>query len=113
MNHFKESAFQSDMPKDVKEQVSPLISIVLATYNGEVFLTQQLDSLFSQTYLNIEIIAIDDGSSDNTVKILREYAARHVNMKVFLNEKNLGLHKNFRQRLQPCFRRFYRTMRPG
>lgn len=72
-----------------------LVSIVLATYNGEAFLAQQLNSLFKQTYANIEIIATDDGSTDNTINILREYAARHSNMKVVENEVNLGFIKNF------------------
>ena len=74
---------------------SPLVSIVLGTYNGSTYLREQLDSLFAQTYPNIEIIAVDDRSSDNTVEILREYADRHPAMKVFVNEKNLGFIGNF------------------
>jgi glycosyltransferase involved in cell wall biosynthesis len=73
----------------------PLVSVVLGTYNGGVYLSEQLDSLFSQTYPNIEIIAVDDGSSDDTVRILQEYAVRHPAMKVFVNERNLGFIKNF------------------
>lgn len=73
----------------------PLVSIVLATYNGEKFLQQQLDSLLAQTYKNIEIIAVDDVSTDNTVAILNQFAARHPNMKVIVNETNLGFIKNF------------------
>jgi glycosyltransferase involved in cell wall biosynthesis len=78
-----------------KAESTPLVSIVLTTYNGQTFLGQQLDSLFQQTYPEIEIIAVDDGSGDHTVSILREYAARHPNMKVFVNETNLGFIKNF------------------
>lgn len=73
----------------------PLVSIVLGTYNGTHYLREQLDSLFAQTYPNIEIIAVDDKSSDNTVDILNEYAARHPNFKVFVNGQNLGFIKNF------------------
>jgi glycosyltransferase involved in cell wall biosynthesis len=72
-----------------------LVSIVLATYNGEAFLTKQLESLFNQSYSNIEIIAVDDGSKDNTVGILNDHASRHPNMKVFVNDVNLGFIKNF------------------
>jgi glycosyltransferase involved in cell wall biosynthesis len=72
-----------------------LVSIVLATYNGEAFLAKQLESLFNQTYSNIEIVAVDDGSRDNTVSILNEHALRHPNMKVFVNDVNLGFIKNF------------------
>lgn len=73
----------------------PLVSIVLATYNGEKFLEKQLESLFQQTYPNIEIIAIDDKSSDNTINILNTYAAMHTHMKVFANQINIGFIKNF------------------
>jgi len=74
---------------------SPLVSVVLATYNGATFLAHQLDSIFAQTYSNIEVIAVDDCSADNTVAILNSYAATHTNMKVFVNEHNLGYIKNF------------------
>jgi glycosyltransferase involved in cell wall biosynthesis len=73
----------------------PLVSIVLATYNGEKFLEKQLDSLFLQSYPNIEVVAVDDGSSDKTIEILQEYAVKYTNMKVVLNKENLGFIKNF------------------
>ncbi len=76
-------------------QNQPLVSIVLATYNGERYLREQLDSVFNQTYPNIEVIAVDDRSNDNTVAILREYASAHFNMKVYVNDSNLGFIKNF------------------
>ena len=76
-------------------QASQLVSIVLATYNGEKYLAEQLQSLFQQTYANIEIIAVDDCSSDKTVEILNEHAKNHRNMKVFVNDHNLGFIKNF------------------
>ena len=74
---------------------SPLVSIVLGTYNGQAYLQQQIDSLFSQTYPHVEIVAVDDGSTDDTVRLLRENAARHPNMKVYVNEHNLGFIRNF------------------
>lgn len=73
----------------------PLVSIVIATYNGERFLKKQLDSIFDQTYKNIEIIAVDDCSTDNTVNILNEYAAQHDNFTIVRNDHNLGYVKNF------------------
>jgi glycosyltransferase involved in cell wall biosynthesis len=73
----------------------PLVSIVMATYNGERFLVEQLNSLIEQSYSNIEIIAIDDGSTDNTISILNDYANRYENFTVFINETNLGYQKNF------------------
>jgi glycosyltransferase involved in cell wall biosynthesis len=73
----------------------PLVSIVLATYNGEKFITQQMDSLLHQSYPNTEIIVVDDGSKDATINILRDYTAKHKNITIFKNEANLGFIKNF------------------
>jgi glycosyltransferase involved in cell wall biosynthesis len=73
----------------------PLVSIVLGTYNGETYLEDQLRSLLAQTYASLEIIAIDDCSSDGTVAILRAYAARDRRMTIVVNERNLGFIRNF------------------
>lgn len=73
----------------------PLVSVVMATYNGEAFLQKQLESVFQQTYPNIEIIAVDDGSTDATLSILKAHAKQHARMKLFCNEANLGYIKNF------------------
>jgi len=74
---------------------APTVSVVLGTYNGEAYLREQLDSVLAQTYPFLEIIAIDDGSSDSTVAILKEYAARDTRIKVVVNEQNLGFIRNF------------------
>jgi len=71
-------------------QSAPLVSIVLATYNGARFLREQVDSLLVQTYQPIEIIAVDDCSSDETVSILNEYASKNANFKIETNRQNLG-----------------------
>ncbi len=71
-----------------------LVSICMATYNGEKYLTEQLDSLVNQTYKNIEVIIQDDCSSDNTVNILNSYKEK-LNLTIFINENNLGYMKNF------------------
>ncbi|MEO8736138.1 MAG: glycosyltransferase family 2 protein [Edaphobacter sp.] len=55
---------------------TPEIEILLATYNGERFLREQIDSIFAQDYGNWRVLARDDGSTDSTVSILEEYAAR-------------------------------------
>src|ERR1035437_639540 len=77
------------------ENKLPLVSIVLTTFNGERFLKQQLDSILCQTYHNIEIVALDDSSTDNTVEILNKYAARKKKMKFFVNEFNFFFKKIF------------------
>jgi glycosyltransferase involved in cell wall biosynthesis len=73
----------------------PLVSVVVATYNGAEFIRQQLDSIIGQTYPNIEVLVVDDCSTDGTWDILQEYAAKHSNFIVIRNEKNIGYVKNF------------------
>jgi glycosyltransferase involved in cell wall biosynthesis len=80
----------------------PLVSIALCTYNGERFLREQLDSIINQSYSNIEIIAVDDCSSDKTVEILRDYAEKHPFIKVFSNTENLGYIRNFEKAMRLC-----------
>lgn len=73
---------------------SPLISIILCTYNGERFLEEQIRSIISQTYSNIEVIISDDCSTDATKAIINNYR-NYNNIKVFFNEENKGFIKNF------------------
>jgi glycosyltransferase involved in cell wall biosynthesis len=80
----------------------PLVSIALCTYNGEKFLTQQLDTLFAQTYQNLEIIAFDDRSTDNTLSILQGYALKYPNLILYQNVTNLGFLRNFEKALNFC-----------
>ena len=74
----------------------PLVSIVMATYNGERFLEAQMDSVLKQSYPSIEIIVVDDGSTDGTAAILHSYAKKHSHIKLYFCEgTNLGYIKNF------------------
>lgn len=77
------------------------ISIVLATYNGEKYLREQLDSLYNQTLKADEVIAIDDCSSDHTIDILKEYQLKY-GLKYLRNESNLGVNANFEKGLKLC-----------
>jgi len=80
----------------------PLVSIALCTYNGEKYLVEQLDSIVNQSYPNIEIIAVDDCSSDGTVDILKAYAEKYPYFQVYENEINLGYIKNFEKAIRLC-----------
>jgi len=79
-----------------------LVSIALCTYNGEEFLREQLESIVNQTYSPIELIIVDDSSSDNTYEILVEFAANHTFIKLFQNLENIGYIKNFEKALNLC-----------
>lgn len=65
------------------------ISIIVCCYNTEKYIKKCIDSILSQTYVNLEIIIIDDGSKDNTYKILKEYNDTRIILEK--NKKNMGL----------------------
>lgn len=79
-----------------------LISIALCTYNGERFLADQLRSITNQTYQNLEIIVVDDCSTDKTVDILESAQKSDPRIKIYKNKKNLGFIKNFEKALRIC-----------
>ena len=62
--------------ESTKYQIKPKISVVLPIYNAEPYLREALDSLLSQSYRHMEIICVNDGSIDNSLEIIEEYAAR-------------------------------------
>lgn len=66
------------------------ISIIVPIYNTENYLSDCLDSLINQTYSNIEIICVDDCSSDNSINILRDYAKKDSRIIPIFLEKNSG-----------------------
>ncbi|WP_165304971.1 glycosyltransferase family 2 protein [Pedobacter sp. SYP-B3415] len=80
----------------------PLVSVALCTYNGSQFLKEQLDSLLAQDWPLIEIIAVDDCSTDDTFAILTSYALRSEKLKIYRNDRNLGYTRNFEQALRRC-----------
>ena len=79
------------------------ISVALCTYNGELFLKDQLESIFKQTRLPDEIIVCDDCSTDSMVEILNNFQKIFpVSFKIYVNEKNLGVSKNFEKAISLC-----------
>ena len=71
--------------------VNPNISVTMSTYNVDEFIQESLNCIVNQTLKNIEIICIDDGSTDDTLSILNEYAAKDSRIKVVAKLKNEGL----------------------
>jgi glycosyltransferase involved in cell wall biosynthesis len=86
---------QQENTGNVGDNNYPLISIVVAVYNGSAYLLQQLQSIAKQTYPNIEIIIVDDCSTDNTSVIINDFVQLNANARVFYNSENLGYIKNF------------------
>ena len=68
----------------------PLISVIIPVYNVALYLPRCLDSVCNQTYQNLEIILVDDGSTDNGLEICQEYAAKDKRVTV-IHQKNGGL----------------------
>lgn len=73
------------------EEKTQLVSILLPIHNASKYLKTALESLLHQSYGHIEIIAIDDGSTDTSVKILRSYAKKDKRLKIHKNKKRYGL----------------------
>ncbi len=80
---------------------TPLVSVALATYQGERFLREQLETIYAQTWPNLEVVATDDASRDGTVSILAEYAERR-GLRYEVNPQNVGIAQNFGRALALC-----------
>lgn len=76
--------------KKVEEPGRPLVSIVIINYNNRHFLRKSLGSVTCQTLKDLEIIVVDDCSTDGSLKIINEYAAQDERIKVLVNEQNSG-----------------------
>ena len=78
------------------------ISVALAVYNGEPYLYKQLESIVRQELLPIEIIIVDDGSSDNSENIIRSFDFGSIKCKYYKNDINLGPIANFKKAIGLC-----------
>ena len=72
-----------------------MVSVVISTYNGAGYIEEQLDSILHQTYTNLEIIIIDDASTDDTYPILESYAAKDRRISLYKQQKNVGYNISF------------------
>lgn len=79
------------------------ISIAMATFNGAKYIQEQLESLSNQTLLPVELVVCDDGSTDDTLSIVREYASSApFPVRIYQNETNLGFADNFLHAASLC-----------
>ncbi len=70
-----------------------LVSVIVFAYNSQDYIKECIDSIVMQDYQDIEVICIDDGSTDNTGNILNYYSKKNKNVKIYKNEKHRGLAK--------------------
>ncbi len=77
------------------------IDILMATYNGEKYLVEQLDSIINQTYHNWNLLIRDDNSTDKTLEIIQNYHKKDKRIKILKDNKgNLGIVRNFEELLK-------------
>ena len=87
-----------NLPPNIRELVMPKVSVIIPVCNVEAYLRQCIDSVISQTLREIEIICVNDGSTDESVVILNEYLAKDHRIKILTQEnsgqgvaRNMGL----------------------
>ena len=73
---------------------SKKVAVLLSTYNGEKYVAEQIHSILTQTYKNLVLVVRDDGSSDKTKKIVKEFADKYDNIRL-VEGKNMGFIKSF------------------
>lgn len=78
-------------------QAQPLFSVLIANYNNGKYITECLDSIVAQDYSPIEIILVDDASTDNSMEIIEPYLNKHPNIQLFKNKENKGVGYTKRQ----------------
>ena len=77
----------------MEQERSHLISVIIPAYNAEKTIEEAVDSVLSQTYENIEVILIDDHSSDGTKELLEALADKDPRVRVLSNDTNIGVLK--------------------
>ena len=76
------------------KQSNTLVSVIVSVYNGQDSIKKSIDSLLRQNYEYLEILIMDDGSSDSSLKTIKLYESQNNNIKVFVNHENIGLTKS-------------------
>ena len=73
--------------KDVK----PVVSVIMPAYNAQKYLKEAVESVLNQTMSNFELLILDDGSKDDTMKIAKELAEKDHRIRILVNEQNMGV----------------------
>ena len=85
---------------------APLLSVTVTNYNYARFLPTALDSILAQTYTDYELVVVDNASTDGSLEILREYAARDPRIRLVEHETNIGALANLRESVERCRGRY-------
>lgn len=83
------------------------VDILMATYNGERFISRQIESILAQTFKNYRLIIADDNSIDGTKDILTSYAMSDPRIELVFNHQNIGIKANFEQLIQMSSSRYF------
>lgn len=77
--------------KEGRTMDKPLVSVCIPTYNNEDTIEETVSSVLRQTWKNLELVIVDDGSSDRTYELVTELAAEDKRIRLYRNGKNLGI----------------------
>lgn len=81
--------------------MNDMVSVIIPVYNGEKYLKRCLESVINQTYANIEIIVINDGSKDKSLSIIEEYKKKD-NRIILINQENMGVSASRNNAIKMC-----------
>lgn len=76
--------------KVIKSTMNKLVSVIMPNYNSGKYISQAIESVLNQTYENVELIIVDDCSTDNSIEIIKSFQNKDNRIKLFKNEKNSG-----------------------
>ena len=76
---------------DKKASKAPLVSVLIPVYNREKLISYAIESILRQTYINWELIIVNDGSTDATLSVIKKYASRDKRIRIISNPHNLGI----------------------
>lgn len=91
----------------MNEQLNPLVSVAIVTYNSSQTIIETLESVYAQTYQNIELVISDDCSSDNTMTLCHNWVEKHkdrfVRVEIITTPRNTGVSANYNRGMNSCF----------